>query len=329
MTSIPRSPDTADVPAVGRRHPRQLQARPPLGRSTLILGAVASILLAAPLQSQSSGDDARLTRLYDAAEYGRIRAEMSSRLKSRSNDPLALYWLGRVAVSQEQHGEAVKYLEQSIAADSKRADAYAWLGTALGMSARNTGRVRQMSLAKRSRDSYEKALSIDPRNVAAREGLAQYYSIVPSVIGGSTSKARQQAAELAKVNRMRGHISTGLIAERAKDHASAERELKAAIAAAPDSAIAHLALGHYYARVKRWGDATEAYERLLARDPGSKPALYHIGRIGALSGERLERAHDALTRWLTRPPDDPVSIRKARTRLAEIEARRGRLAATP
>jgi tetratricopeptide (TPR) repeat protein len=298
-------------------------------RGSLLVALAVSLLLPLTGSAQQRVDEARMARLFDADQYGTIRNEMNSRLRSSPEDAAALYWLGRAALSQDQFAEAVRLLERSVAADPRQASAHAWLGTALGMSARNAGRMRQLSLARQSRETYERALAIDPRNVYAREGLAQFYSIVPGIAGGSAAKARQQAAELSRVSRLRGHISLGLIAERAKDHAAAEREFRSAVSVAPDSAISHLALGHYYARMKRWGDAYAAYERLLERNPGSQQALYHIGRVGALSGERLERAQEALTRWLSKPPDDPLSIQKARTRLAEIQSKRGRLAATP
>jgi tetratricopeptide (TPR) repeat protein len=297
-------------------------------KGPLLIALVAALVVPLPVSAQRV-DDARMARLFDGDQYGTIRNEMNARLRSSPEDAAALYWLGRAAISQDQFAEAVKLLERSVATDPRHANAQAWLGTALGMSARGSGRMRQLSLAKQSREAYERALAIDSRNVYAREGLAQFYSIVPGIAGGSAAKARQQAAELSRVNRLRGHISLGLIAERARDHAAAEREFRSAVTVAPDSAISHLALGHYYARMKRWGDAYSAYDRLLERNPGSQQALYHIGRVGALSGERLERAQEALTRWLSKPPDDPLSVQKARTRLAEIQAKRGTLAASP
>jgi len=233
---------------------------------------------------------------------------------------------GRAALLQDRVGEAVASFERAIAADGSVAEYHYWLGTALGVEAQRAGRLKQASLARRARDEFERAVRLDPRHVGARLGLVQFYTLAPGIIGGSTSKARAQAAEIASISPFHGHLAHGMIAERGKDDASAQRAYENAIAASPDSAAGYLALGLLHQRAQRWDEAFATYERLQRARPGDTAVLYHIGRAAALSGRKLERGEEALRRYIASPPPEATAynVSRAHQRLAAIHERQGR-----
>lgn len=233
---------------------------------------------------------------------------------------------GRAALMRDRADEAVRAFERAIAADQNVADYHYWLGTALGVQAQRAGKLKQARLGRRARDEFERAVRLDQRHVAAREGLVQFYTLAPSMIGGSTSRAREQAAEIARISPFHGHVAHGMIAERAKDDAGARRAYEAAIAAQPDSARGYLALGLLHQRASRWDDAFAVYERLQRARPNEAGVLYHIGRAAALSGRQLERGEQALQRYIANPPKDATAynISRAHQRLAAIHERQGR-----
>jgi tetratricopeptide (TPR) repeat protein len=138
-------------------------------------------------------------------------------------------------------------------------------------------------------------------------------------MGGSVAKAREQARAIAKYSAFRGHLAAGAIAEREKQDAAAEREYVAAIAAAPDSAIAYAALGDLYRRTGRYDQAFATFERLRRALPREASALYLIGRTSAVSGQRLEDGERALKAYLAAPrkPTDPP-LASAHFRLGAI-----------
>jgi tetratricopeptide (TPR) repeat protein len=255
---------------------------------------------------------------------------LASGLRDDGSDAVASYYLGRIAVVEDRPDEAVGWFERAVKGDGGNADYHAWLGVALGLHAREVGRFRQAMLASRAKGEFERALAIDPRSVLAREGLVRFYSLAPVIAGGSIRRARDHAAALARANPARGHIANGMILEREQDFAGAEREYLAAVAAAPDSAAPHIALGALFQRLQRWDDAFAAYERVLA-SPGVEfpeylSALYQFGRVGALSGLRLGDAERSLKQWLDRAPAGTSPARTARTRarLGMVYARQGR-----
>jgi tetratricopeptide (TPR) repeat protein len=286
--------------------------------SNVVRYLISVAFLPALLHAQES--TAGGERVFRFDSLAALKAEFRESLKRNPGDAGAMYNLGRVALLEGKSGEAVELLERAVKLDGRQASYHLWLGNALGLEAQRASKVRQPFLARRIKSAFEKTVELDPANVAAREGLMQFYSIAPGVMGGSEAKAREQVTEIKRLNPMRGHFGEATLALRAKDTVSAERSLRAALAAAPDSASAYHALGSFYQRWGRWDDALAVYDRLLARKPGDLTAQYQIGRLGALSGQHLERAERAIRGWIaTPPPDAPVSQRAgAHLRLGQI-----------
>src|SRR3712207_458324 len=213
---------------------RQWVPRPTAGRWLPTTVVVAAASLAASVAGAQNGDVRRGALLFESGDYAAAKAALSGCGEPRG--AAACYYLGRIAVVEDRPEEAVRLLERAIKAAGDVADYHTWLGVALGLQARASGRFRQAMLASRAKGEFERAVQLDPRNVGAREGLVQFYSIAPGIAGGSMRRAREHAAAIGRVSAMRGYIATGTILEREKDVAGAEREYRAASAAAPDSA---------------------------------------------------------------------------------------------
>ncbi|HYD52619.1 MAG TPA: tetratricopeptide repeat protein [Gemmatimonadaceae bacterium] len=247
-------------------------------------------------------------------------------LEAQGGAGSADYRAGRAALMQDRAGDAIKSFERAVAAEGSVADYHYWLGTALGVEAQRAGRLKQASLGRRARDEFERAVQLDARHVAARQGLVQFYTLAPGFIGGSMVKARAQAAEIARISPFHGHLAHGMVAERSKDDAGARRAYEAAIAASPDSAAGYLALGLLHQRHDRWEDAFAVYERLQRARPADGAVLYHIGRAASLSGHHLDRGEQALRRYLASPPREATAynVSRAHQRLAAIHERQGR-----
>src|SRR4029079_10190051 len=103
-------------------------------------------------------------------------------------------------------------------------------------------------IIRRFKAANERALTLDPTLVDARRNLVMFYAMAPGFMGGEMNRAKQQAAEIMKLNPMRGHTANGVIAERAGDKLTAEKEFLAAIAIAPDSVGAYQSTALFYTR---------------------------------------------------------------------------------
>jgi tetratricopeptide (TPR) repeat protein len=292
---------------------------------TLLVGMVIGIPPGATASAQTVASAQRAVALFEHGDYAAAKAALGT-----DHDARSLYYLGRIAVVEDRPEDAVSLFERAIKADGRSSEYHEWLGVALGLQAREVGRFRQAMLAGRAKGELERAVALDPRNVGAREGLVQFYSIAPGIAGGSIRRAREQAAEIARLSPMRGRIAAGLIYEREKNFAAAEREYLGASSTSPDSAAPFMALGGLYQRMEKWSAAFDAYQRALAlpgiQFPEALSAHYQFGRTGAVSGERPEESERALKRWLERAPPGTSDRRVARTRarLGMVYARQGR-----
>ena len=228
-------------------------------------------------------------RLITDHRYDAARDELQARLTRVPKDAAAMHCMGRVLLDQGKLGDAVNWLEKAVKINGQSAQHHLWLGQALATEGENASIVRRPFLVRRMKAAYEQAVALDPTLVDARRGLVMIYSLAPGAMGGSMSRAREQAAEILKLNPMRGHIAYGTIAERNKDYAVAEQEFVAGVAVMPDSAVPYNAAGSFYRRRGRWADAIAMFEKALAAKAdvvSTSIAHYHLGVIHQQNGHR-------------------------------------------
>jgi tetratricopeptide (TPR) repeat protein len=241
-------------------------------------------------------------RLFQQGRLAEARAALESVASATPSNATALFYLGRIALSGDDAKEAERRFEAAMKLDDRSALYHLWLGRACGTQAQRAGKLSQALLARRTRNEFERAVALDPDYLDAREGLVSYYLQAPGFLGGSVEKAREQAAEIRKRDRLRGTLSDAAIAQDQKDFAGAEREYRSASALYPDSLSPRYGLGLFFARTAKYDEAFATFDSILAARPEELNALYQIGRTGALSGQRLDRAEQALKQFLAAPP---------------------------
>jgi tetratricopeptide (TPR) repeat protein len=242
-------------------------------------------------------------KLVDDNKFDEAKAEVQALLAKNQRDDVALHCMGRIYVEMDKGGDAIGWFERAVAANDKSSAHHLWLGNALGQQAPHTNKLKLPFLARRIKSEFDKAVALDSTSIDARHGLIQYYSQAPSMFGGDISKAKEQASEIEKLNPMRGHVEMAqLLESKDKDTVSAEREFKAAVDAAPDSALGYSNLAQFYRRQRHYSEAIAVYERLLKAKPDAVNAHLNIGYNLALSGQDLDRAEQELKQWLAQPP---------------------------
>ena len=105
---------------------------------------------------------------------------------------------GRAALDRDDPQAAVNLLEKAVAQNPGDSHAHYFLGVAYGHLAEKAGVFRRASLARHTRDEFERAVSIDPDDLDARFALVEFYSLAPRYLGGSSQKALQEAEEIRK-----------------------------------------------------------------------------------------------------------------------------------
>lgn len=263
---------------------------------TLALATVATVHAADPAAVEQG------IRLLDQGRVSEGRAALLPAATAKPPSAMAAFALGRLAMTQDSARDAARWFGIAVKADDRSATYHFWLGRAYGSQAQRASPLSQLGLARKTRSEFERAVALDPGNLDAREGLASYYLQAPGIVGGSIDKAREQAEVIRRHDALRGALLIAGIAEKQMDTAGAEREYVDATRAFPDSLRARYALGQFYTRVEKYDLAFATYEAILDEHPDELNALYSVGRTGALSGRRLDRAEQALKRFLDAPP---------------------------
>lgn len=278
-----------------------------------------------PLAAQNTS---RAIQLFRASDWAAAKAEFSAAVKRNDKDARAHYYLGRLALVDDDADAAVDHLEEALKLDDNVADYHVWFAKAHMQQGATASPMKQPFIARRVKSEYERAVALDGKSVDARDGLVDFYAMAPEMMGGGMDKAREQADAIAKLDAMRGHFAAGRIAVRAKDGPTAERELNAAIAAAPDTLRLYTALANWYVAEKAWPNAFATFDRYLKTHPNDLQGAYGIGRVAALSGQMLERGEQSLRAYIKKPPKEaaPPTISLAYLRLGQILEQQGKTA---
>lgn len=215
--------------------------------------------------------DAALS-LFNARRYPEAREAFEKIIAIEAKNAAAHYYLGRTIAARNDTPaleEAVIALAKAIELDPNNAT---YLGIFGGTLLQLAGRTTSISAATKGRDAMEKALTIDPDYLMAREGLFQFYLRAPWPLG-SSSKA---AAQLAEIRKRDPDLATilGVVSK---------------------------------TNAKEFNAAFKLCEDVLHKQPDNYTALYHFGRTASISGKQLERGLECLQRCLRFEPPTPAS----------------------
>jgi tetratricopeptide (TPR) repeat protein len=298
---------------------------------------------------------------FEAHAYQEAQECFAARVAKQPGDAMALSYLGRTYFERRQPAPAIDWLQRAVARAPGRSDFHDWLGRAYGIAAQRAAVVRQLGLAVKARQEFERAVELDPANPDALEDLIEFQIQAPAFLGGSLAKARAHAAELERRDPLRGRLAVAEILRRhsagpagssgspappgpARSPApvgsagpagptgpagqtgalAAERELRAAAADFPGDPRPRLALAAVYEQAGRPEQAADEIEAALRLDPDSTEAHVALARVAAASGRRLARAEELLTRDLQRlPPGDDAALADCHYALGALLERQG------
>jgi len=256
-------------------------------------------------------------------------AEATRLLKTvseKENDyAAARYYLGRIAFIQKEFDDAVDYFQEATEAkNGEVAEYYNWLGNTYGTIAGEANVFRQGILAPKMKSAWEKAIALDERNVEARLSLIQYYTKAPSIMGGSTEKAKEMARQIIAINPAQGHRSMGNLLVSEKNIVDAEKEFKEMVRLDPATAPW---LWNFYLSQKAYDKSFALFDEALKKNPEDMGATYQLGRTCAVSGQRLADGEACLLKYLAYSPKvNEPSHAAANMRLAQIYEKKGKKA---
>jgi len=218
---------------------------------------------------------------------------------SGKNDAASLNLLSRAYYAIEQWDNAVKNGERAASASPDNALYHLWLGREYGEKASAANPLSAASLARKAKSEFEQAVKLDPANVQAHADLAEYYTEAPSIMGGGTDKARDQATQVAKYDPATSHWILAIISEKDKRYPDAESELRQAIKVGKNPAQYWMNLASFFRRRSRPDDMQSAITQALAQPNKSAEVYYNAASELLQSGRDFLNAVQYLKTYLS------------------------------
>lgn len=236
--------------------------------------------------------------LIKAKKYAEVEKTTSTKLVSEPNNPDALIARTELILIEGKESrldEAVKLAEQCIAANPKNSECHEALGNTLGTKAMRGGVMSAISYVGKIRDSFKKAIELDPANFSARSSLMQFYLQAPGFVGGGTGKAKDFIVETIKYSPAGGALLQASLdlheenIERASSGALAVNTSNSeALAKHQRNLLSNI--GHTLVNDKKMMEAEKIFRELCNRFPDSSLGFYGLGKTLQEQG----KAKDAL-----------------------------------
>ncbi len=155
-------------------------------------------------------------QLFEAGQLAEARQFFEALHQQQPANTSAPFYLGRIAYAEKNYEQAIPWFKKAVDGEQCNADYHMWLGRAYGRHAEQMSSfrvARRVSLVKRVRTHFEKAVGCDPTHVAAHWDLMEYYVRVPRLLGGSRKKAEEQVTIITRLDPAEGQKARQFIAE--------------------------------------------------------------------------------------------------------------------
>ena len=181
------------------------------------------LFLLMPILIWSQSNFEKGEKLFHARKFDEAQTAFEEVLKSKPSDVKSIEYLGDIASHNKNWKEAVEYYKKLKELKPTEANYFFKYGGALGMRASEVNKFKALGMADEVKESFEKAIKLNPKHILARWGLVEYYLNLPGIFGGSESKAILYSNELLQLSLVDGYLSRGKIEEYFKRYAVAEK----------------------------------------------------------------------------------------------------------
>jgi Flp pilus assembly protein TadD len=246
----------------------------------------------------------RANELYERTEY-----QESLHVLAEDPAPDAANYLlsGKNYFMLGNYKRAIEFLDKALAISPSNSEYELWLGRAWGRRAETGGWLTAAVHASKARQSFEKAVALDPHNREAKNDLFDFYLNAPVFLGGGLEKAAALAKTIANERPPEYEFEEAQIADRKKDYAGAEAHLRRAMELAPTEAGRVLDVARYVAKRGRLAESDALFEQARKLAPSQPRVAFAEARVDIENHRNLEQARGLLQGYLhaSLTPDDP------------------------
>lgn len=276
------------------------------------------LFLPALIFSQNEQKIHKAVEFYKQKEYEKAKEGFEDLMDDDIKVDSFYYYAGMNYMALKEYEEASEVFEKAVELNPKSSHYYLMLGNSYGLDAQNSSIFSQFSLAKKCKNSYLKAVELDPENIGARVALASYYYQAPGIAGGDTEEAIAQANFIIKKDEKRGRILLADIYVSEDENEKAEKEFKTLEKNFGDDSTfynMYNSYGYFLLKQNRIKEALEKFKRQVALAPGNANAYDSLGD-GFLAAGDNKSAAEAFSKALKIDPNNSASKKK----LKELQA---------
>ena len=177
-----------------------------------------------PLLIFSQSDFDKGEKLFREEKFEQAQVLLEHVLVTQPSNLKAIEYLGDIAGRNKSWDKALGYYKKLKQLKPTEANYYYKYGGVLGMKAKESSKFQALGMIGEIKESFEKAITLNPKHIEARWALVMIYIQLPGIVGGSETKAIKYSNELLKLSPVDGYLSKGQIEEYFKRYSLAEQE---------------------------------------------------------------------------------------------------------
>lgn len=247
-------------------------------------------------------DDAQ--QLYHHLNY---KSAINRLLPLPNKDAKTWCLIGQSYFMGTDYKEATDAFEEATQLDPRNSEYAHWLGKAWGRRAESASIFMAPGYATKARQSFERAVMLDPSNLEALNDLFDYYLQAPGFMGGGLNRAEALVHRISALNEAEGHYATAQLLDKRKEYGAAEQQLRRAIELAPRQVGRTIDLARYLSKLGRVDESEAAFAQAEKITPNNPRILYERASTYIRDNRNLTQARELLKRYLNSPltPSDP------------------------
>jgi tetratricopeptide (TPR) repeat protein len=242
-------------------------------------------------------------RLFDAGQYSQSADLLSAAAAKSPNDSQVPILLGRCYYELGDFARAIDALEHGVALAPQDSQGHDWLGRAYGRKAEQEVFFTAYSLARKTRHEFQTAVDLQPSNLEAQRDLIRFDMNAPSMVGGGDDKAQHEIDALDQIDAVEGELARAEFYATKKRYDDAD-QLYQKILADPKRVGVALEAADYF---RDRGDAAHMSEAVAAAaklDPNDRRLGYYRGVSDVMTGQRAAEAEQLLRAYLSATPEN-------------------------
>jgi tetratricopeptide (TPR) repeat protein len=269
----------------------------------------ALLLPAVSLSPQAAADGVRhddniqaAHEAYEASDYVKAARLLQLAIEQHPRDAEIHLLLAKTYYESQHYDAAVASAETAVALDPQSSLYHEWLGKVYGEKASHAAMFSALSLARKARKEFEKAVELDNKNFSAYQALIEFDCSAPGIAGGGEDKARPEIARLAALDTAEGHYAAGNCRRQKKDFTAADAEFAQALELRPKSVELIYDIGDYAMKQSQAETLAIVAEQGEAIAPSDPRSLFYRAVALIIKNEHPDDSERLLVQYLKRAP---------------------------